>query len=171
MEKLKENKILITVIVFGIIIVSILILMLKQQKESAPAGQESSYSASVKASSSSQLTQDQENQRKYAKEAQKLKGHVISLGENYYTTWTKTDFINWASSYKALSDSEKHNASTNLGTSKTISNNSMDVRPLQTLVDSIDSGDFNELGGGGYYNTVKEFNKAYPAVNPDDIIK
>lgn len=169
MEKLKENKIWITVIVFGIIIVGILLLMLKQQKESTPAGQESSYSASVKASSSSQLTQDQKNVKSYARKASKMKGSVIVIGDNaYFTDWHKSDFVQWANSYNALTDAQKHNASSNFGTSKTIANDSIDVNPLSKRADSIVSNDYvNSI----YFETIKAYNKAYPAVNPDDIIK
>ncbi|BAX72857.1 hypothetical protein [Leuconostoc mesenteroides] len=171
MEKIKANKVWITVIVIGVVIIGILLLMLNQQKQATPAAQESSYSASVKASSSSQITQDQENLKLYAKKAAKMKGHVLSMGHDYFTTWTKKDFQTWAAKYNALSDNDKYDASTNFGTSETISNNSMDTRPLQTMADTITAGDFKTVGGGGYYETVTAFNKAYPAVNPDDIIK
>ncbi|MGQ2284441.1 hypothetical protein [Leuconostoc pseudomesenteroides] len=168
MEKIKANKVWITIIVIGVVIIGILISMLTQQKQANLTEQEASYSASVKASSSSQVTQDQANVKLYAKKAAKMKGHVLSMSHDYFTTWTKKDFQNWADNYKSLSDTDKHQAKTNFGTSHTVENDSIDTTPLDKRADTIISEGVEKIG---YYETVKAFNKAYPAVNPDDIIK
>lgn len=170
MEKLKENKIWITVVVFGVIIVGILLLMLHQQKQSTPAAQESSYSSSVQASSSSQESQDKQNEKEYAKKAAKMKGHVLDYGSNrtYYTSWTKSDLKAWAEKYSKLDDAAKRQASTNFGTKETVSNSNTDTGPLDEYAEPINNNDFSAID---YYETVKDFNKAYPAVDPDTIQK
>lgn len=168
MNKLKENKILLTVIGFGIVIVVILLMMLHQQKQNTPVAQESSYSASVKASSSSQSVQDTNNETAYAKKAATMKGHVFGGLKAHFTTWTESDFRSWAEKYKSLSDKEKHQASCNFGTSQTVSNDELDTRPLDLIADGVSSEDFS---GIGYYRTVSDFNKANKGVDPDTIKK
>ncbi|WP_349549712.1 hypothetical protein [Leuconostoc pseudomesenteroides] len=165
MNKLKENKILLTVIGFGIVIVGILLMMLHQQKQNTPAAQESSYSASVKASSSSQSVQDTNNEAAYAKKAAKMKGHVFN---DYYTTWTKQDFREWAEKYNRLSEAERHQASCNFGTSQTTSNDNMNTTPLDLIAGSIVKNDFKTIG---YFETVKEYNQSFKGVDPDTIKK
>ncbi|WP_349584348.1 hypothetical protein [Leuconostoc citreum] len=168
MNKLKENKILLTVIGFGIVIVGILLMMLHQQKQNTPAAQESSYSASVNASSSSQSVQDTNNEKAYAKKAAKMKGHVYGSLSPHFTTWTKQDFRDWAKKYNSLSDEEKHQASCNFGTSQTTSNDKLDTTPLDLTAEPILKNDFE---GISYYETVADFNKANKGVDPDTIKK
>lgn len=165
MNKLKENKILLTVIGIGIIIVVILLMILHQQKQNTPAAQESSYSANVKASSSSQSIQDTNNEIAYAKKAAKMKGHVFN---DFYTTWTKQDFRDWAKKYNSLSDAEKHQASTNFGTSQTSSNSNIDTRTLGLIAEGVMKDDFKSIG---YFETVKEYNQSFKGVDPDTIKK
>lgn len=169
MEKIKANKVWITVIVIGVVIIGILLLMLNQQKQANLTEQEASYSASVKASSSSQVTKDQENVKTYAKIAKTLSGSVFLINnEPYFTKWSENDFKNWARSYNSLSDADKQQAKTDFGTSRTVENDSIDTRSLGKRAESIISGDYINVS---YFKTVKDYNKAYPAVNPDDIIK
>lgn len=168
MNKLKENKIWLTVIGFGIVIVVILLMMLHQQKQNTPAAQESSYSASVKASSSSQSVQDTNNEAAYAKKAAKMKGHVYGNSSPHFTSWTKQDFRNWAEQYNSLSDKEKHQASCYFGTSLKRANDSLDITPLSNIADSILNNDFKSIG---YYETVKEYNEYNKGVDPDTIKK
>ncbi|MGR8808942.1 hypothetical protein [Leuconostoc citreum] len=169
MDKLKQNKIWLTVVGFGVLIVIILLMMLNQQKQNSPAAQESSYSSSVKASSSSEVDQDKANEKAYAKKAATLKGHVLARGDkDFFTTWSKEDFRKWAKEYSALSDSDKHKASSNLGTSQTISNDDIDIRPLSNYADAVNNNDFESIS---YFETVKEFNQKFSGVDPDDIIK
>ncbi|MGR8823218.1 hypothetical protein [Leuconostoc citreum] len=166
MDKLKQNKIWLTVIVFGVVIVIILLMMLNQQNQNSPAAQESSYSSSVKASSSSEVDQEKVNEKAYAKKASKMKGHVLGISEPLYTKWSRDDFRRWAKEYSALSDSDKHKASSNFGTTQTISNDEIDIRPLSNYADAVNKDDFESIS---YFETVKEFNKKHPAINPDDI--
>lgn len=170
MDKIKKNKMWLTVVGFGIVIVIILSLILLNQNKAKPESETTSFQSSVTASSSSQKNQDEENQKKYAKEADKMKGHVFSVGlnESYFTTWTKNDFKEWANKYNAMSLDDKHKAKTNFGTSKTYSNTSIDIKPLSNTADSVSANDFKSVE---YFETVKDFHKAYPAVNPDDIKK
>ncbi|MCK8605733.1 hypothetical protein LNP18_06395 [Leuconostoc citreum] len=165
MNKLKENKVWLTVIGFGVIIVVILFLILQQQKQATPAAQESSYASSVKASSVAQDQQDTDNEAAYAKKAAKMKGHVYCES---YTTWTKQDFRNWAVKYNNLSEDEKHHASTNFGTSQTTSNSLTDLRPLGLTAESVLKNDFKTIG---YFETVKDFNQSFKGVDPDTIKK
>lgn len=169
MDKLKQNKILITVIAFGVVIVIILLMMLNQQNQNSPAAQESSYSSSVKASSSSEVDQDKVNEKAYAKKAATMKGHVLSLGENYFTTWTESDFSLWAKKYGSMTEEERHNnVEESFGTKKTIKNDKGSFEyPLDSFYDDILKTGYPSV----YYKTVHDFNKRYPGVNPDDIIK
>ncbi|WP_349535472.1 hypothetical protein [Leuconostoc citreum] len=163
LDKLKQNKIWLTVIAFGIIIVIILLMMLNQQKQNSPAAQESSYSSSVKASSSSAVDQDKANEKAYAKKAATMKGHVL---DGFITSWSKDDFRKWAKEYSSLSDSDKHRVKSNLGTSKTFANNEIAIDYLSNYADSVNQNDFESIS---YFDTVKEFNKKHPAINPDDL--
>lgn len=167
MKKLSENKVLVAVIVFGIIIVVILLAMLHQQKQNSPEGQEASYSKRIEESRDAESKQDADNEKLYAKKAAKMKGRVLEIGgSEYYTKWTKQDFVDWANNYLAMSERDRHQkgVSESFGTSETVENDSMTC-PLDEWAKQI-----KEKGvPSGYYETVKEFNKAYPAVNPDDI--
>ncbi|WP_349550014.1 hypothetical protein [Leuconostoc pseudomesenteroides] len=165
MEKLKKNRIWLTVIGFGIVIVVILLMMLHQQKQATPEAQEASYSSSVKASSISQDAQDTDNEKAYAKKAATMKGHVF---QELFTTWNKDDFRKWANSYNSLSDEDKYKASSYFGTSAKYYNLRTDKSTLSNIADSILQNDFKSIS---YFDTVKEFNKAYPAVDPDTIKK
>lgn len=171
LKKIKENKVFVAVVFFGVIIVSILVALLHQQNQSSPESQEASYSASIEESRKAESDQDVANEKLYAKKAAKMKGHVYDMGGSVYiSSWSKTDLINWAKEYSNLSESEKYKASTNFGTSKTVSNDRMDKSTLDTVAKAILNGDFKSIG---YYDTVKEFNKnpANSGFNPDDIIK
>lgn len=170
LDKLKQNKIWLTVIAFGIIIVIILLMMLNQQKQNSPAAQESSYSSSVKASSSSAVDQDKANEKAYAKKAATMKGHVLYMGDNsYFTSWTEQNFKDWAKKYSELSDVEKHNhLEESFGTKEKIVN---DKNSFQNPLDEW----YKQIVENGvptnYFSTVKAFNKKYSGINPDDIIK
>ncbi|CUW11326.1 hypothetical protein [Leuconostoc gasicomitatum] len=171
MKKLKENKMWITVVVIGLIVIAILLAMLHQQKQNSPESQSSSYSSSAKTSSAVESSQDDADAKAYAKKAAHMKGHVLDMvSDVYYTSWSKQDLINWAKKYNSLSDVEKHKASTNFGTSRTISNDSLDIQTLNNASESILKGDFNKFG---YYDSVKEFNaqRQHSNVNPDNIQK
>ncbi|MCK8605677.1 hypothetical protein LNP18_06115 [Leuconostoc citreum] len=168
MKKIKENKIWFTVIIFGLIIVSILIMILQQQKSSTIQGQEESYSASVRASSSAQESQDEADQNAYAKKAAKMKGRVLHLEGNYFTTWTKDDFIKWATKYRTLSMSDKQKAHSNFGTSRTYYEDGITLLHLNNIAGSIIDNDFSAIG---YYSSVEEFNNANPSIDPDTIQK
>mgnify|MGYP001028516403 FL=1 len=168
MDKIKKNKIWLTVVGFGIVIVIILSLILLNQNKAKPESETPSFQSSVKASSSSQKNQDEENKKRYAKEAAKMKGHVLCTGidDLYYTTWSKNDFRNWANNYNSLSKEQKTKASSNFGTSNTRSNNSMDTETLDVRARNILNDDFKSLG---YFETVKDFNKAYPRIDPSNL--
>lgn len=165
MNKIKKNKLWLTVVGFGIIIVIILSLILLNQNKAKPESEAASFQSSVKASSSSQKNQDEENQKKYTKEAAKMKGHVFS---EYISSWTKEDFRKWAQEYSSLSENDKHKAETNFGTSTKFANDSLDTRTLGETAKNVLANDFKVIG---YYDTVKDFNKEHPAINPDDIKK
>ncbi|MGR8861854.1 hypothetical protein [Leuconostoc citreum] len=167
MEKLKQNKIWLTIIVIGVVIIGILLAMLHQQKQSSPEAQSSSYASSAKAASSSQRVEDQNNEKVYAKKASNMKGHVYS---EYFTTWSENDFKAWANKYMNQPESERHKdgVSESFGTSTSWKNSRTNmVYPLDKIAKQIQSDGyvFN------YYKTVKDFNKDYPGVNPDDIKK
>lgn len=154
--------------VFGIIIVTILLTMLHQQKQNSPEAQEASYSRRIEESRDAESSMDANNEKLYAKKAAKMKGHVLEMNgmNGYYTKWTKQEFINWADSYLAKPERERHQkgVSESFGTSDTIENDSM-TYPLDEWAKQI-----KEKGvPSGYYETVKDFNKAYPAVDPDSI--
>ncbi|MBZ5947929.1 hypothetical protein KII93_05535 [Leuconostoc gelidum subsp. gasicomitatum] len=176
MEKVKQNKIWITIVVIGVVVIAILLAMLHQQKQSTPEAQSSSYIASEKASSASTSVQDTNNEKAYANKATKMKGHVIVIGSDvgsiFYTNMSLSDFKNtmnsWATSYEKMTVKEKYTASVSMGTPKKISNSQYDTQPLDTLYDSIKAEKYQDAG---YYESVKEFNKSYPAFNLDDIKK
>ncbi|WP_349626087.1 hypothetical protein [Leuconostoc citreum] len=169
MNKIKKNKLWLTVVGFGIVIVIILSLILLNQNKAKPESETTSFQSSVKASSSSQKNRDEENQKKYAEKAEKMKGHVFGIGTKaQFTNWNKQQFIEWAHQYSLLNEENKHNASTNFGTTTTISNDSLDTSALDEVAKSVISNDFKSIS---YFETVKDFNKAYPTVNPDDIKK
>lgn len=176
MEKMKQNKIWITILVIGIIVITILLAMLHQQKQNSPEAQSSSYVSSAKASSASTSVQDQNTEKNYAKKAAKMKGHVIVIGSDvgsiFFTNMSLSDFKatmnSWATSYEKMTVKEKYAASVSMGTPKSISNAQYDTQPLDTLYDSIKAEKYQDAG---YYESVKEFNKNYPAFNPDDIKK
>lgn len=171
MEKLKQNKVWITIVIFGVIIVGILLVMLNQQHQSSPEGQTSSYSSSAQSSSAAESKKDEANAKAFTKKAATMTGHVMSWGRSgYFTTWTKADFIKWANEYNNLSELDKRKASTNFGTSFTSKNDSLDTSLLDNIAKSVLSGDFKSIG---YYETVKAFNadKKNSNVNPDDIKK
>ncbi|MCP1275785.1 hypothetical protein [Leuconostoc citreum] len=157
-----------TVVGFGIVIVIISSLILLNQNKAKPESEAASFQSSVKASSSSQRNQDEENQKEYAKEAARMKGHVLSLGidDLYFTTWSKSDFKKWANDYNSLSSEEKKAASCNFGTSKTIKNDSLTTTGIDIRAKEILNDDFKALG---YFETVKDFNKAHPRVDPKDL--
>ncbi|MDN2650391.1 hypothetical protein [Leuconostoc lactis] len=46
MKKIKENRVVVVVSIFGIIIMAILVAILQQQKENSPVVQEARYSES-----------------------------------------------------------------------------------------------------------------------------
>ncbi|CAM3167536.1 hypothetical protein [Leuconostoc rapi] len=165
MEKLKQNKIWITIVVIGVVVIAILLAMLHQQKQSTPEAQSSSYIASEKASSASTSVQDTNNEKVYAKKAAKMKGHVYN---DYFTTWTKQDFINWANNYLAKPESERHQdgVKESFGTSNTVENSRIDM-PLDDIAKQIKTDGYPE----NYYETVKAYNKDYAGMNPDDIKK
>jgi len=172
MEKLKQNKIWLTIIVIGVVIIGILLAMLHQQKQSSPEAQSSSYASSAKAASSSQRVADQNNEKVYAKKASNMKGHVLDLGMShiYFTTWTKSNFIDWANTYNSVSLKERHQSNTkeSFGTKYTIANdNNSGDYPLDDMANQI----LKNGSLSNYYVTVKDFNKSNPGVNPDDIKK
>ncbi|MGO2909120.1 MAG: hypothetical protein ACTICO_08530 [Leuconostoc citreum] len=168
MDKIKKNKMWLTVVGFGIVIVIILSLILLNQNKAKPESEASSFQSSVKASSLSQKNQDEENQKEYAKEAAKMKGHVLSLGwgDMYFTTWSKDDFTKWANEYNSLSEEAKKSASSNFGTSKVRKNDRLNTNPLDNRAKKITNNDFKSLG---YFETVKDFNKAYPRLDPSNL--
>jgi len=167
MEKIKQNKIWITILVIGIIVIGILLAMLHQQKQNSPEAQSSSYVSSAKASSASTSDQDKNNEKAYAKKAAKMSGHVYG---SYFTTWTEQDFINWANEYLSKTESERHQdgVKESFGTSDTIENSRTTVDyPLDDIANQIKDDGYV----ADYYKTVKDFNKKNPGVNPDDIRK
>ncbi|MDI6666683.1 MULTISPECIES: hypothetical protein [Leuconostoc] len=171
MEKIKQNKIWITIVVIGIIVIGILLAMLHQQKQNSPEAQSSSYVSSAKASSASTSVQDKNNEKAYSKKAAKMSGHVLEInGKEYFTSWAKADFQKWANSYMSmnLDDRHKDGVKESFGTSTTIENSDTQMLyPLDNWAKEIqDKGT-----PSNYFNTVKEFNKQYPGVNPDDIKK
>ena len=172
MEKLKQNKIWITIVVIGVVVIAILLAMLHQQKQSTPEAQSSSYIASEKASSASTSVQDTNSEKDYAKKAAKMKGHVVQMTDgDYFTKWDKQDFVNWANSYLAKPESERHQdgVKESFGTSSFIENSyTQAVYPLDHYAEAIKK---NSNSPDGYFATVKEFNKQYAGVNPDDIKK
>jgi len=167
MEKLKQNKIWITIVVIGVVVIAILLAMLHQQKQSTPEAQSSSYIASEKASSASTSVQDTNNEKVYAKKAAKMKGHVYN---DYFTTWTKQDFINWANSYLVKPESERHQdgVKESFGTTTSYMNSSTNmIYPLDDIAKQIKTDGYVS----NYYETVKAYNKDYAGMNPDDIKK
>ncbi|QEA46274.1 hypothetical protein FGL72_03720 [Leuconostoc citreum] len=167
MEKIKQNKIWITIVVIGIIVIGILLAMLHQQKQNSPEAQSSSYVSSAKASSASTSVQDKNNEKAYAKKAAKMKGHVYS---DYFTSWSKQDFKNWANEYLAKPESERHQdgVKESFGTSTSWENSDTNMTyPLDKIANQIQTDGV----ATNYYDTVKEFNKANPGFNPDDIKK
>ena len=161
----------VVVSIFGIIIMAILVAILQQQKENSPVVQVARYSESIEKSRKVASDQDVANEKLYTKKAAKMKGHVYDMGGSVYiTSWSKTDLINWAKDYSNLPESDKYKASTNFGTSRTVSNDRLDKSALDVIAEAILDGDFKSIG---YYNTVKEFNQnpANSGFNPDDIIK
>ncbi|MGX4593616.1 hypothetical protein JNUCC76_06715 [Leuconostoc sp. JNUCC 76] len=175
MEKIKQNKIWITIVVIGIIVIGILLAMLHQQKQNSPEAQSSSYASSVKASSASTSVKDQNTEKAYAKKAAKMKGHVIVLGSGkndvYFTKWTFSDFKTyanqWAEKYSQMTQKQKYAASISFGTPDSIKNSDYDTEALDTIYDAVKAGKYKELGC--YYDTVKDFNKDNTMFNPDDI--
>ncbi|WP_273711693.1 hypothetical protein [Leuconostoc mesenteroides] len=172
MEKIKQNKIWITILVIGIIVIGILLAMLHQQKQNSPEAQSSSYVSSAKASCASTSVQDKNNEKAYAKKAAKIKGHVLDfgIGNVYFTTWTKSDFVNWAKKYKATSSNQTHQngVKESFGTTYSIENdNDTGDYPLDEMANQITSNG----ALSNYYETVKEFNKKNSGVNPNDIKK
>lgn len=172
MEKLKQNKIWLTIIVIGVVIIGILLAMLHQQKQSSPEAQSSSYASSAKAASSSQRVEDQNNEKVYAKKASKMSGHVLIMGENevYFTNWTSTEFNRWATDYinQAEVDKHKDGVKESFGTPIYIENSRTKMLyPLDNWAKQIKSTG----KPSDYFDTVKAFNTAYPGVNPDDIKK
>lgn len=171
MKKIKENRVVVVVSIFGIIIMAILVAILQQQKGNSPVVQEARYSESIEKSRKVASDQDVANEKLYTKKAAKMKGHVYDMGGSVYiTSWSKTDLINWAKDYSNLPESDKYMANTNFGTSRTVSNDRLDKSALDVIAEAILDGDFKSIG---YYNTVKEFNQnpANSGFNPDDIIK
>lgn len=167
MEKIKQNKIWITIVVIGIIVIAILLAMLHQQKQNSPEAQSSSYVSSAKASSASTSVQDKKNEKAYAKKAAKMKGHVFN---QYFTTWSKQDFIKWASNYldSNKTNKQKDGLKENFGTSTTWQNNFSNADfPLDDIAKQIKA----DGTVASYYESVKDFNKEHPGVNPDDIKK
>lgn len=174
MEKLKQNKIWLTIIVIGVVIIGILLAMLHQQKQSSPEAQSSSYASSTKAASSSQKIEDQNNEKAYAKKASTMKEHVIVMGSGagdvFFTKMNLNEFTNmmnsWADNYSKMTEKQKYSASISMGTPEEHSNSQFDTKPLDSIYNSFKSGDYEAVG---YYETVKAFNKSYSAFNPDDI--
>ncbi|MFT8841135.1 MAG: hypothetical protein ABF933_02175 [Leuconostoc citreum] len=172
MDKIKQNKIWITIVVIGIIVIAILLAMLHQQKQNSPEAQSASYVSSAKAASASTSVQDKNNEKAYAKKAASMQGHVLIMGENqvYFTTWTAKEFKNWASNYLALSEYERHKdgVKESFGTPVNIENSDTNMLyPLDNWAKQIES-----IGTpSDYFSTVKAYNKQYPGVNPDDIKK
>lgn len=166
MEKLKQNKIWITIVIIGIIVIAILLAMLHQQKQNSPEAQSSSYASSVKASSASTSVQDQNNEKAYAKKAAKMKGHVYG---KYFTTWTKKDFIDWANNFMSQPESKRHQMGLreNFGTSDYYENNETGVYVLEEIAEQIKKDGYV----ANYYATVKDYNKAFPADDPSDLKK
>ncbi len=83
-----------------------------------------------------------------------MKGHVYDMGGSTLRHGVKTDLINWAK--RLLTYRNRINmASTNFGTSRTVSNDRLDKSALDVIAEAILDGDFKSIG---YYNTVKEFN-------------
>lgn len=168
---------MVAIIVFGIIIVAILLAMLHQQKQNSPEGQEASYSKRIEESRDAESKQDANNEKLYAKKAAKMKGHVLDLDKGaYFTSWTKDDFLKWANDYLSRPVSERHtNMTVSYGTNaekygdadKNIKNNKgVEDYPLDEIAELIKNNN-GELSN--YYETVKDFNKKNPGVNPDDI--
>lgn len=172
MEKLKQNKIWITIVIIGIIVIAILLAMLHQQKQNSPEAQSSSYASSVKASSASTSIQDQNTEKAYAKKAAKMKGHVLARGADYafFTKWSFDEFKayldKWADNYAKLGQKEKYSAALDFGTSVATKNSDYDTKPLDSIYDAVKAGKYKDLG---YYDTVKDFNKQHSAFDPDDI--
>lgn len=172
MEKLKQNKIWITIMIFGVIVIAILLAMLHQQKQNSPEAQSSSYMSSVKASSASTSVQDKNTEKAYAKKAAKMKGHVLARGTDYafFTKWSfsefKTYLDNWAENYAKLGQKEKYSARLDFGTSAATKNSDYDTKPLDSIYDAVKAGKYKDLG---YYDTVKDFNKEHTMFNPDNI--
>lgn len=174
MEKLKQNKIWITIMFIGVIVIVILLAMLHQQKQNSPEAQSSSYASSVKASSASTSVQDQNTEKAYAKKAAKMKGHVIDLGSGddsvYFTKWSFSDFKTyanqWAEKYSQMTQQQKYAATISFGTSGTIKNRDFDTEALDIIYNDIKAGNYDDLG---YYDTVKDFNKKHTMFNPDNI--
>lgn len=171
MEKIKQNKIWITILVIGIIVIGILLAMLHQQKQNSPEAQSSSYVSSAKASSPSTSVQDKNNEKAYAKKAAKMSRHVIVMDDGYYfTNWGEKDFQTWANNYLLMSEESRHKdgVQESFGTSSIIKNSRSTLSyPLDYWAQDIkDKGTPSD-----YFATVKKFNKQYPGVNPDDIKK
>ncbi|MCT4413303.1 hypothetical protein [Leuconostoc pseudomesenteroides] len=171
MEKMKQNKIWITIVVIGIIVIAILLAMLHQQKQNSPEAQSSSYVSSAKASSASTSVQDKSNEKTYAKKAAQMDGHIIVMDDGYYfTSWSEKDFQNWANNYLSMSEDSRHKdgVQESFGTSSSIENSRSTLSyPLDSWAQDIkDKGTPSD-----YFATVKQFNKQYPGVNPDDIKK
>lgn len=167
MDKIKQNKIWITIVVIGIIVIAILLAMLHQQKQNSPEAQSASYMSSVKAASASTSVQDKNNEKAYAKKAAEMKGHVYS---DYFTSWSKQDFKNWAKEYLSKPESERHQDGTkeSFGTSTSWENSDTNMTyPLDKIAQQIQKDGV----ATNYYDTVKEFNKSNPGFNPDDIKK
>ena len=67
MKKIKENRVVVVVSIFGIIIMAILVAILQQQKENSPVVQEASYSISIEEYRKAESDQDATNENHYSK--------------------------------------------------------------------------------------------------------
>ncbi|WP_099044431.1 hypothetical protein [Leuconostoc citreum] len=168
MDKIKKNKMWLTVVGFGIVIVIILLMLLNQENG---RNNHSQTNETVNTSSSTTTSL----QAKYAKKASHMSGHVIVMPQGYvYTTWTKKDIENWVKQYgevlsKDNSQTFYHDAEINEQKNRS---EKFGTNYVETGKKSLDNKYSSLTNPEHYYwSTVADFNKDYPDFNPDDIKK
>ncbi|MCC8439712.1 hypothetical protein CRI85_05065 [Leuconostoc pseudomesenteroides] len=170
MEKIKQNKIWITIVVIGIIVIAILLAMLHQQKQNSPEAQSERRASSSMSSAKAYSEREAANERKFAKKAAKMKGHVFG---NQFTTWTKTDFINWADNYvkKPIATNSSAVEKYSFGTSHDFLNNELGGSAHDTGFDSFAASIHKTRNVPHYYDTVTDWTKDNLGIDPSTIKK
>lgn len=164
MEKIKQNKLWITIVVIGIIVIGILLAMLHQQKQNSPEAQSSSYASSVKSASDAASIKTAKKVKLYGEKAAKTKGHIYN---GHITTWTEQDFVNWANDYlsKPHSINDVGKDKEKFGTSVEFTDSDVPDMSISNMANNIHQNGTVD----GYYKSFTEYHKDFPDMDPDDI--